>query len=424
MLLLRAQPAMAATRRRRRRRAPPPPQLLLLLLSFLVGSIHAFVPCPSASCAAASAGSSSPRSHRTRRRLHDEEEGGEAILSLALSKQKTLSRYVEVETWKNRELTDLQPVMSGIESACRGIATLVRRAQCDEIAGLHGSGGDTNVQGEVQKVMDVLANNILAASMCAPGKMDYVASEEEEEPTYCSAVLQNAAFQGEYAGVFDPLDGSSNIEAGLPVGTIFGIYRRPTLSPRGTERDPLEAIMQPGRQLLASGYCLYGGQTILVLTLGHGVHGFTLAKPGGDFILTHPNMRIPTRGVMYAINEGPSLQWEPRVAEYVRRLKVGEGPGNQPHRTAYVGAMVADVHRVLVEGGVYAYPGTPQSPNGKIRLLYEANPMSMLIEQAGGLSTTGTERILDIKPTGIHQRVPIFIGSKDDIKDLQALLKE
>jgi len=359
--------------------------------------------------------------------LMDEQknDGEPAVMSQALSKQKTLSRYVEVETWKHRELTDLQPVMSGIESACRGIATLVRRAQCDEIAGLHGNAGDMNIQGEVQKVMDVLANNILAASMCAPGKMDYVASEEEEEPTYCSAVLQSAAFQGEYAGVFDPLDGSSNIEAGLPVGTIFGIYRRPqlNLSPE-RERDPLEAIMQPGSKLLASGYCLYGGQTILVLTFGQGVHGFTLNKPGGDFILTHPNMRIPARGQLYAINEGSSHLWEPKVAEYVRRLKVGEGEGNLPHRTAYVGAMVADVHRVLVEGGVYAYPGTVDAPNGKIRLLYEANPMSMLVEQAGGLSTTGRDRILDLKPTGIHQRVPIFIGSKEDIKDLQALLKE
>lgn len=350
---------------------------------------------------------------------------GTTSWSPALSRQKTLSRYVEVETWKRRELTDLQPVMSGIESACRGIATLVRRAQCDEIAGLHGSGGDTNVQGEVQKVMDVLANNILAASMCAPGKMDYVASEEEEEPTYCSVVLQNAAFRGEYAGVFDPLDGSSNIEAGLPVGTIFGIYRRPELnmSPNRA-RDPLEAIMQPGSKLLASGYCLYGGQTILVLTLGQGVHGFTLAKPGGDFVLTHPDMRIPDRGRLYAINEGPSLQWDPRIAEYVRRLKLGEGAGNVPHRTAYVGAMVADVHRVLVEGGVYAYPGTESAPSGKIRLLYEANPMSMLVEQAGGLSTTGTARILDLRPSSVHQRVPIFIGSKEDIQDLQALLKE
>jgi len=209
------------------------------------------------------------------------------------------------------------------------------------------------------------------------------------------------------------------------VGTIFGIYRRPELnmSPNRA-RDPLEAIMQPGNKLLASGYCLYGGQTILVLTLGQGVHGFTLAKPGGDFVLTHPDMRIPDRGRLYAINEGPSLQWDPRITEYVRRLKLGEGAGNVPHRTAYVGAMVADVHRVLVEGGVYAYPGTESAPSGKIRLLYEANPMSMLVEQAGGLSTTGTARILDLRPSSVHQRVPIFIGSKKDIQDLQELLKE
>lgn len=158
--------------------------------------------------------------------------------------------------------------------------------------------------------------------------------------------------------------------------------------------------------------------------MGQGVQGFTLNKEGGDFILTHPDMRIPERGCLYALNEGSSLEWDPRVAEWLKRLKLGEGKGDRPHRCAYVGAMVADVHRVLVEGGVYGYPGTPGAPNGKIRLLYEANPMSMLIEQAGGMSTTGTERIRDVVPTDIHQRVPIFIGSKDDIQDLIRLLRD
>jgi fructose-1,6-bisphosphatase I len=333
----------------------------------------------------------------------------------AHTRQKTFSRFIEVETWKHPELAAIQPVMKGIESACKGIARLVRRAQCDDISGMYGD-GEVNVQGEAQKVMDVLANRILIASMCTPGKMDYVASEEEEEPTYCAVFLENAAFRGDYAGVFDPLDGSSNIEAGLPVGTIFGIYRRPELM-IGPDRGGLEAIMQTGSQLLASGYCLYGGQTVMVCTLGHGVHAFTLDE-SGEFILTQRDMRIPEAGKIYSFNEGNSLDWDPRLLEYLRKLKTGTGMAGRRYDASYIGALVADVHRIITMGGVYGYPGTDKTPNGKIRLLYEANPISMLVEQAGGMGSTGFRRILDIVPESVHQRVPTFIGSVQDIEEL------
>ena len=348
---------------------------------------------------------------------------------------KTFTRYLEIQAWKYpNELEELRPVLLGIETACKGISTLVKRAMTDDLSGLSGDGNEINVQGETQKIMDVLANEMLIVSMCTPGGMDYVASEEEDVPTYCSTVLKNSAFKGKFAGVFDPLDGSANIGAGLPVGTIFGIYETSNDYSLQSEKVPSTMLSQ-GSQLLVSGYCLYGAQTKLVLSLGtgKGVAGFTLDTVSGQFILTDPDIRIPQKGRIYSINEGNANEWIPNSNETNAGEKIQDTKslklflGNKKQRNevdfAYTGALVADIHNVLMNGGIYGYPAevdknTGKKNNGKIRLLYESNPIAKLIEEAGGLGSTGYERILNIKPTSIHQRIPTYIGSTENIVEL------
>jgi len=305
---------------------------------------------------------------------------------------------------------DLTLLLTAIQVTSKFIATNVRKARLINLVGL---AGETNVQGEEQKKLDVLSNDIMVNALRASGKTAVLVSEELEE-----AVIIDERNKGKYCVVFDPLDGSSNIDAGVNIGTIFGIYKIKPDS-KGTIAD----VLRPGSEMVAAGYTMYGSSANLVLSTGSGVNGYTLDAALGEFILTHPDIKIPSRGKIYSFNEGNSMYFHPPVLNYLQSIKYPVS-GKSPYSARYIGSMVADVHRTLLYGGIFGYPDDKKSKNGKLRLLYEAFPMAFLIEQAGGIATTGTKRILDIVPTGIHERCPVFLGSKDDVQDLMKFYRD
>jgi len=337
---------------------------------------------------------------------------------------KTLARYLEVESWKRGpEASDLEVVLRGIGEACKQINLIVQRAQTDDFYG-DAVGDDgmpldgTNIQGEVQQKLDVVCNAIMLKQFCGNSNViAAVASEEEDTHRTCCDVMGDSAFAaGDYVAVFDPIDGSKNIDASLPVGTIFGIYK----SPPGT--SPTEqTFLQKGSEMVAAGYCLYSATTILVLTMGSGVDGFTLDPDKGIFLHTHPDIRIPSSGAIYSFNEAYFHDFSTPVQQYLNSLKAGSSSKRVNAR--YIGALVGDLHNILINGGIYGYPGTRTNPSGKLRLLYESNPMGMIIEQAGGAASTGCGRILDVQPTEIHMRVPTFLGSTENVFELDQFHK-
>ncbi|KAL1762219.1 fructose-1,6-bisphosphatase class 1/Sedoheputulose-1,7-bisphosphatase [Schizophyllum commune] len=299
---------------------------------------------------------------------------------------------------------DLTLLLTAIQTTCKFIATNVRKARLINLVGL---AGETNVQGEEQKKLDVLANDIMINSLRASGKTAVLVSEENEE-----AVIIEDRYKGRYCVVFDPLDGSSNIDAGVNIGTIFGVYRV-----KDDSKGAISDVLRPGSEMVAAGYCMYGSSANLVLTTGDGVNGYTLDAGVGEFILTHPNIQVPSRGKIYSFNEGNSMYFHKPVVDYLQSIKY---PANgKPYSARYIGSMVADVHRTLLYGGIFGYPGDKKSKSGKLRILYEAFPMSFLTEQAGGVATDGIQRVLDIIPKGIHDRCPVFLGSKEDVEDLK-----
>ncbi|KAI0332135.1 fructose-1,6-bisphosphatase [Cubamyces sp. BRFM 1775] len=305
---------------------------------------------------------------------------------------------------------DLTLLLTAIQTTSKFIATNVRKARLINLVGL---AGETNVQGEEQKKLDVLSNDIMINSLRASGKCAVLVSEELEE-----AVVIEDRYKGKYCVVFDPLDGSSNIDAGVNIGTIFGIYHIAPGS-KGTISD----VLRPGSEMVAAGYTMYGSSANLVLSTGHGVNGYTLDAALGEFILTHPDIKIPPRGKIYSFNEGNSMYFHEPVVKYLNSIKYPAN-GKSPYSARYIGSMVADVHRTLLYGGIFGYPDDKKSKKGKLRLLYEAFPMAFLTEQAGGVATTGTKRILDIVPTNIHERCPVFLGSKEDVLDLMKFYQE
>jgi len=328
------------------------------------------------------------------------------------------------QSMKNQELQELEALMSSIQIACKTIANLVSRAGITDLTGMQGGGGSVNVQGEEQKKLDVISNDILKECLRYTGKLGVIASEEEDHP-----VLVEEAFSSKYVAVFDPLDGSSNIDAAISTGTIFGIFEEKEECLVDDDADLAEAqlkcllnTLQPGDNLVAAGYCMYSSSTILVFTMGNGVNGFTLDPTIGEFVLTHPNIQVPKRGKIYSFNEANSPDWEAGLQNYVEAIKSGKGQSGARYSSRYIGSMVGDVHRTLLYGGIFGYPGDKKNPNGKLRLLYEAAPMSYIVEQAGGKSTTGKERIMNIHPEKVHQRVPTFLGSADDVSELEKFL--
>jgi len=335
----------------------------------------------------------------------------------------TLTTWLLKEEQKGNIDTELCTVISSIALACKQISSLVQRAGISNLTGLAGA---ANVQGEDQKKLDVVSNEVFANCLRSSGRTGVIASEEEELP-----IAVEETYSGNYIVVFDPLDGSSNIDAGISVGSIWGIYS-PNEGCTIEEMDDPETMMQkcvtsvcqPGRSLLCSGYCLYSSSTILVLTIGDGVFGFTLDPLVGEYVLTHDRIQIPESGKIYAFNEGNMDLWDPAVQDYMKSLKAPDNWGGKPYSARYIGSLVGDFHRTMLYGGIYGYPGDKKNVNGKLRLLYECAPMSFLAEQAGGSGSTGTQRVLDILPEKVHQRVPLFIGSKNEVEYLESFTKK
>lgn len=299
---------------------------------------------------------------------------------------------------------ELSRLLNDIALAAKIVSNDVRKAGLvDHILGAQGG---QNVQGEEQQKLDVVADEAFIRAFENGGEVCGIASEENDDYL---AFQSATAKKGNYVVLFDPLDGSSNIDVNVSIGTIFSIYRR--ISPNGTPAT-LDDMLQSGEQQVAAGYVLYGSSTILVYTTGNGVNGFTLDPAIGEFFLSHPEMRMPENGRIYSVNEGNLNDFEPTLRAYISYCQSNENQTGKPYSGRYIGSLVADFHRNLIKGGIYIYPTVPSAPQGRLRLLYECNPLAFIAEQAGGLATDGKNRILAIKPTQLHQRVGFYIGSK------------
>ncbi|HEY0666228.1 MAG TPA: class 1 fructose-bisphosphatase [Gallionella sp.] len=303
---------------------------------------------------------------------------------------------------------DFTGLLSDVVSACKQIAHQVNKGA---LIGVLGGAGSENIQGEAQKKLDVITNDIMINSLSWSGHLAGMASEEMDDMFPIPAQFP----RGKYLITFDPLDGSSNIDVNISVGTIFSILR----CPEGVTNPTAKDFLQPGTKQVCAGYALYGPNTMLVLTTGHGVNGFTLDRDVGEFYLTHPNMTIPADTAEFAINMSNQRFWEKPVQRYVEECVKGKDGGREKNfNMRWVASMVAEVHRILTRGGIFMYPFDTKDPSkpGKLRLMYEANPMSFIVEQAGGASSTGRQRIMEIQPEGLHQRVPVILGSKNEVE--------
>lgn len=310
---------------------------------------------------------------------------------------------------------ELSRILNDIAVASKIVSRDVRKAGLvDHILGAH---GNTNVQGEEQQKLDVVADEQFIKAFEYGGEVCGIASEENDDFV---AFTSESAKNGKYVVLFDPLDGSSNIDVNVSIGTIFSIYRR--ISAVGTEAT-IDDMLQPGSEQVAAGYVLYGSSTMLVYTTGRGVNGFTLDPSIGEFCLSHPDMRMPETGRLYAMNEGNINICEEGLRDYVAYCQSFENDKGAPYSGRYIGSLVADFHRNMIKGGIYIYPDTTTSPEGKLRLLYECNPLAFIAEQAGGIASTGRKRIMDLKPTRLHERVPFYIGSKQMVEKAMSLLK-
>uniref|UniRef100_I1LDG9 Fructose-1,6-bisphosphatase, cytosolic n=1 Tax=Glycine max TaxID=3847 RepID=I1LDG9_SOYBN len=293
----------------------------------------------------------------------------------------TITRFVLNQQSNHPESRgDFSILLSHIVLGCKFLCSAVNKAGLAKLIGL---AGETNVQGEEQKKLDVLSNDVFIKALVSSGRTCILVSEEDEEATFVEA-----SKRGKYCVVFDPLDGSSNIDCGVSIGTIFGIYLI-----KEDHEPTIEDVLQPGKNMLAAGYCMYGSSCTLVLSTGSGVNGFTLDPSLGEFILTHPDIKIPKKGKIYSVNEGNAKNWDDPTTKYVENCKYPRD-GSSPKSLRYIGSMVADVHRTLLYGGIFLYPADKKSPNGKLRVLYEVFPMSFLMEQAGGQAFTGNQRVI------------------------------
>ncbi|XP_014293800.1 fructose-1,6-bisphosphatase 1 [Halyomorpha halys] len=333
--------------------------------------------------------------------------GSVAINSDCMTMTRFVLRQQKKFPYATGELTQL---LTSIQTAVKSISSAVRMAG---IAQLYGMAGTTNIQGEDVRKLDELSNEFFINMLRSSYSVCAMVSEENEDIIYV-----DPEHEGHYIVCFDPLDGSSNIDCLSPIGSIFAIYRKP----EGPVNE--QSVLQTGREIAAAGYVLYGSATVCVISLGkgQGVHGFLLDPEAGEFILTDPYIVIPKKGKIYSVNEGNTHLWEDHVREYVCKKK--DPKSGKPYDSRYTGCMVADVHRTLKYGGIFMYPANRNSPNGKLRLLYECNPMAFLVEEAEGKATTGKAPILDVIPSNIHQRVPCFVGSRDDVNELLEIMKK
>jgi fructose-1,6-bisphosphatase I len=321
----------------------------------------------------------------------------------------SLTRYlVEQQRIQHHLPSELRLLIEVVARACKSISHSVNKGA---LGGVLGSAESENVQGEVQKKLDIIANEVLIEANEWGGHLAAMASEEMDG----IYVVPNRYPQGEYLLLFDPLDGSSNIDVNVSIGTIFSVLQKPEGTAGVTEQD----FLQPGSRQVAAGYCVYGPQTTLVLTLGYGVAVFTLDREQGSFVLTAENVSIPADTKEFAINMSNMRHWDAPVRRYIDECLAGkEGPRTKDFNMRWIASMVADVHRILTRGGIFLYPWDKREPNkpGKLRLMYEANPMAWLIEQAGGAATNGRQRILDIQPQGLHDRVSVILGSRNEVE--------
>ena len=307
---------------------------------------------------------------------------------------------------------ELSRLLSAIRLAAKVVNSQTNKAGL--IDDIMGSYGQENVQGEVQQKLDIYANRIFKDALQRRAEVCGIASEEEEDFV---AFEENQS--AKYILTMDPLDGSSNIDVNVSIGTIFGIFRRTSSSDSACK---LEDFLQPGKNMVASGYVIYGSSTMLVFTTGNGVNGFTFDPSVGVFYLSHPNLQIPKNGSIYSINEGNYPYLEKPIRDYIKYCKELDPDSGRPYSSRYIGSLVSDFHRNLIKGGIYMYPGNSRSPNGKLRLLYECAPLAFIVEQAGGMATDGKTRIMDIVPDKLHQRVPFFIGSENMVKQVEKFL--
>jgi fructose-1,6-bisphosphatase I len=326
----------------------------------------------------------------------------------------TLTRHIIEEQRKfpyaTGAFTDL---MNDIAFAAKLISYHTNKAGLMDILGYT---GDINVQGERVQKLDNFAHETMVKALDHGGHLCVMASEEEEDVI----PIPEQFPLGKYVCLFDPLDGSSNINANVSVGTIFSIYRR--VSPDGRP-GTLEDTLQPGHRQICAGYVVYGSSTMLVYTTGNGVHGFTLDPSYGEFVLSHPNIKMPNKGKIYSVNESNFDYWDEPIQKYIQYVKELDEDSGRPLNSRYIGSMVSDFHRNLLYGGIFLYPASKKAPQGKLRLTYEANPMALIVEQAGGLASNGRQRILDMAPEELHQRVPLFIGCEYDVRLVEKFIQ-
>ncbi len=324
-------------------------------------------------------------------------------------KRISLTRYLIEEQRDNNSIpAELRLLIEVVARACKTISHSVSKGALGDVLG---AAGTENVQGEIQKKLDIISNEILLEANEWGGHLAAMASEEMES----FHPIPNRYPKGEYMLLFDPLDGSSNIDVNVSIGTIFSVLK----APEGMKEPAEQDFLQPGSKQVAAGYAVYGPQTVLVLTTGNGVHAFTLDREMGSWVMTQRDITIPADTAEYAINASNARHWYPPVKRYISELEAGKtGPRGKNFNMRWIASIVADVHRILNRGGIFMYPADEREPDkpGKLRLLYEANPMSLLIEQAGGAATNGKMRILDIQPTKLHERVAVFLGSKNEVE--------
>ncbi len=325
----------------------------------------------------------------------------------------SLTRYLIEEQRAGRINADLRLLIEVVARACKSISIAVGKGALGGVLGDAGSPGaaSMNIQGEAQKKLDVLSNEILLEANAWGGHLAGLASEEMDT----SHPIPDVYPRGNYLLLFDPLDGSSNIDVNISVGTIFSVLRAPDGVTQAEDKD----FLQPGTEQVCAGYTTYGPSTMLVLTIGNGTHAFTLDREIGSFVLTTRGMQIPADTKEFAVNMSNQRHWQPPMQRYVADLLAGkEGPRGKDFNMRWVASMVADVHRILTRGGLFSYPLDAKcvDKGGKLRLMYEANPMAFLVEQAGGAASTGRQRMLEVQPTGLHQRVPVFLGSKNEVE--------
>jgi fructose-1,6-bisphosphatase I len=328
-----------------------------------------------------------------------------------MSKIKTVQQHILDEERMHPEATgDFTALMTSLTLAAKIISREVNMAGLVKILG---GTGETNLSGDSVQKLDIFAQDTICRAMSHNGHLCAMASEESED----IIPLPPGSKKGKYVLMFDPLDGSSNIDVNASIGTIFSIHRK--ISKNG-ENGAIEDCLQKGSDQVAAGYFIYGSSTMMVYTTGNGVHGFTLDPSLGEFLLSHENIRTPARGKIYSINEGNMHAWDAGTRRYIEYVKEDRKDRGHPYSLRYIGSLVADFHRNLLKGGIFLYPG----PKGKLRLLYEASPLAMVVEQAGGAATTGAQRILDVQPTTLHQKVPLIIGTREDVEEYSQFYRE